>query len=113
MLDRLARLGPLPDDDAIQQARLDEFGAIIDDIGMAPPDPDSIRPLLNAFGYGDGFALYTHGAHALLKQDRAAVVEAALEAVEAGRDGPRLWGLEALRRLREGDRGESPPPSVG
>lgn len=111
LLDRLARLGPLPNDDTITQAQLDEFGEIIDRIGSSvPPDPDYIRPLLDAFGYGDGFALYVHGANALLRQDRDSVVEAALDTLEAGRDGPRQWAMETLRRMREGDRG-NPPPS--
>ena len=111
LLDRLARLGPLPNDDAIAQAQLDEFGDIIDRIGaFVPPDPDYIRPLLNTFGYGDGFALYVHGANALLKQEREAVVAAALDTLEAGRDGPRQWAMETLRRMREGDRG-NPAPS--
>lgn len=112
LLDRLARLGPLPNDDAIAQAQLDEFGDIIDRIqSFVPPDPDYIRPLLDTFGYGDGFALYVHGANALLRQDRDAVVEAALDTLEAGRDGPRQWAMETLRRMREGDRG-NPPPSA-
>jgi hypothetical protein len=111
ILARLARLGPLPDDATVTQAQLDEFNEILARIDLAPPDPDYIRPLLNAFGYGDGFALYVHGANALLKQDRAAVVEAALDTLEAGRDGPRQWAMEALRRTREGDRG-NPPPSA-
>ena len=111
LLDRLARLGPLPNDDAITQAQLDEFGDIIDRIGaFVPPDPDYIRPLLDTFGYGDGFALYVHGANALLRQDRVAVVEAALDTLEAGRDGPQQWAMETLRRMREGDRG-NPAPS--
>jgi hypothetical protein len=110
LLDRLARLGPLPNDDAITQAQLDEFGDIIDRIGaFVPPDPDYIRPLLSTFGYGDGFALYVHGANALLKQDREAVVAAALDTLEAGRDGPRQWAMETLRRMREGDRGNPAP----
>jgi hypothetical protein len=110
LLTRLARLGPLPEDSAVSQSQLDEFGDIVDRIGAAPADPEYIRPLLAAFGYGDGFGLYTHGAHALLRQDRAAVVAAALDMAEGDRDGPRQWAVEALRRLREGDRG-NPPPS--
>lgn len=111
LLGRLARLGPLPDDASVSQAHLDEFGDVVDRMGTAPPDRDYVRPLLDAFGYGDGFGLYTHGAHALLRQDRDAVVGAALDTLEAGRDGPRQWAMEALRRLREGDRG-NPPPSA-
>ena len=57
LIDRLARLGPLPDDAAISQAQLDEFSDIIDGIDRAPPDTGSIRPLLNTFGYGDGFGV--------------------------------------------------------
>ncbi len=110
ILARLARLGPLPDDAALAQAQLDEFNEIIADIDYAPPDPDYIRPLLHAFGYGDGYALYVHGANALLRQNRAALVEAALDTLETGRDGPRQWAMETLRRMREGDRG-SPAPS--
>src|SRR3954462_6148272 len=111
LLARLAALGPLPADDALTQEQLDEFSDVIDAIDRAPPDPDYVRPLLGAFGYGDGFALYVHGANALLKQDRAAVVEAALDALETGRDGPRQWAMETLRRMREGDHG-NPLPSV-
>lgn len=111
LLARLARLGPLPDDDAVTQEQLNEFGDIIDRIATAPPDPAYIRPLLNTFGYGDGFAGYVHGANALLKQDRGAVVEAALDTLETGRAGPRQWAMETLRRMREGDRG-NPPPSA-
>ena len=108
----LARLGPLPGDDAITQAQLDEFNDIVGRIELAPPDPDYIRPLLDTFGYGYGYELYLHGANALLRQDRAAVVAAALDTLEAGRDGPRQWAMETLRRMREGDRG-IPPPSAG
>lgn len=107
----LARLGPLPDDATVTQAQLDGFGEIIGWIGFAPPDPDYVRPLLDTFGYGDGFGLYAHGADALLKQDRGAVVEAALDALGTGRDGSRQWAMETLRRMREGDKG-NPPPSA-
>src|SRR6188508_674790 len=107
----LARLGPLPDDATVTQAQLQEFSDILAWIELAPPDPDYVRPLLNAFGYGDGFGLYVHGANALMKQDRGAVVAAALDTLEAGRDGPRQWAMETLRRMREGDRGV-PPPSA-
>ena len=105
----LARLGPLPDDATITQAQLDEFSDIIGWVELAPPDPDYIRPLLRTFGYGYGVDLYVHGANALLKQDRAATVAAALDVLESGRDGPRQWAMETLRRLREGDRGNPPP----
>lgn len=110
ILGRLARLGPLPDDATVTQAQLDEFSDILARIERVPPDLGYIRPVLNAFGYGRGFELYVHGANALLRQDRAAVVEAALDTLEAGPDGPRQWAMETLRRMREGDRG-NPPPS--
>jgi hypothetical protein len=110
LLGRLTRLGPLPDDATIGQSQLDEFGDVVDRIGTAPPDPDYVRPLLGAFGYGDGFGLYTHGVSALLRQDRAAVVAAALDALEGAADGPRQWALETLRRLREG--GHPAPPTA-
>ena len=109
LIERLARLGPLPDDAAATQEQLDEFGGIIDGIVAAPPDSDCIRPLLNTFGYGDGFGLYFHGANALLKQDRDAVVAAALDALESVPEGPRRWAMETLRRMREKDRGDPPP----
>ena len=111
LLDRLGRLGPMPDDAAATQGQLDEFGDIIDRIGTAAPDPDYIRPLLNTFGYGDGFGLYGHGANALLKQDRVAVVEVALHTLETSLGGPQQWAMETLRRMREKDRG-NPAPSA-
>ena len=112
LLARLARLGPLPGDDEVTQAQLDEFGDIVALITLSrtPPDPEYVRPLLDTFGYGDGFALYGHGVDALLKQDREVVVAAALDTLESGRDGPRQWAMETLRRMREADRG-NPPPS--
>lgn len=110
LLARLARLGPLPDDATVTQAQLDEFLDIVDRIDSTTPDPDYIRPLLNTFGSGDGYAGYTHGAWALIKQDRAAVVEAALDTLETGGDGPRQWAMETLRRLQEGGRGHPPSP---
>jgi hypothetical protein len=111
LLARLTDLGPLPEDAALTQEQLDEFGDIISRIDLASPDPDYVRPLLGAFGYGDGFGLYAHGANALLKQERGAVVDAALDAIEGGRDGTRQWAMEVLRRMRESDRG-NPPPSA-
>lgn len=109
ILGGLARLGPLPDDATVTQAQLDEFSDLIAWLELATPDPDYIRPLLNTFGYGDGFGLYLHGANVLQKQERAAVVEAALDILEGGRDGPRQWAMETLRRMREGDRGHPSP----
>src|SRR4051812_42031310 len=99
LLARLAALGPLPADDALTQEQLDEFSDVIARIELAPPDPDHVRPLLGAFGYGDGFGLYIHGANAVLKQDRSAVVGAALDTLETGREGPRQWAMETLRRM--------------
>jgi hypothetical protein len=110
LLARLARLGPLAGDGEVNQGQLDELSDVLARIELAPPDPDYVRPLLGAFGYGDGFGLYAHGANALLKQDRDVVVAAALDALESGPDGPRQWAMETLRRMREKDRG-SPPPS--
>jgi hypothetical protein len=72
LLARLNRLGPLPDGDTVTQEQLDEFGAIVEGIGRCPPDPAFIRPLLAAFGAGDGYGPSTHGVWALLRQDRAA-----------------------------------------
>src|SRR4051812_9018269 len=103
LLGRLARLGPLPDDASATQAQLDEFYDVITRIDLAPPDPDYVRPLLAAFGYGDGFEGYVHGANALLRQDRDAGVEAALDALDGGRDGSRQWAMETLRRMQERD----------
>ena len=113
LLARLAALGPFPDDDAVTQAQLDEFFDIVCliDSDGTPPDPAYVRPLLAAFGYGRGFGGETHGVWALLKQDRATVVAAALDTLDSGRPGPRQWAMETLRRLREGDRG-NPPPSA-
>ena len=108
--DLLARLGPLPQDSAVTQVQLDEFFDIVCSIDSdsTPPDPAYIRPLLSTFGSGDGYGGYTHGAWALLKQDRGLVVEAALDTLEAGDDGPRLWAMETLRRIQEGGRGHPP-----
>lgn len=112
VLDRLKRLGPLPDYAGLTQARLDEFHAIIDNIlDWLPPDPDYIRPLLATFGYTDGVAYWRYGADALVKQDRAAVVAACLDVIEAGPDGPRLWAVLTLQRIQEYGRGERPPPT--
>ena len=103
LLSRLECLGTLPDDAAVTQAQLDEFGDIIERVRVfAPPDPDFILPLLSAFGSGDGFGLYTHGVSALLTQDHTAVVAAALDTLESAADGPRQWALETLRQMREG-----------
>jgi hypothetical protein len=111
LLGRLARLGPLPDDATVTQAQLDEFYDIIARIDLASPDTDYIRPLLATFGYGDGFGGYVHGANALLRQDRDAVVEAALDMLDGGSDGSRQWAMETLRRMQERDHG-NPPPSA-
>lgn len=112
LLARLARLGPLPDDAKVTQSQLDEFFDIvcIIDTDSTPPDADYIRPVLNTFGSGDGYGGYTHGAWALLKQDRVTVVEAALDTLETGGDGPRQWAMETLRRIREDGRGHPPSP---
>lgn len=113
LLALLARLGPLPGDAAVTQAQLDEFFDIVGSIDSdsTPPDPDYIRPLLNAFGHGDGYGGYTHGAWALLKQDRAALVEAALDTLETGGEGPRLWAMETLQRVQELGNGTTSPSS--
>lgn len=111
LLARLELLGPLPDDATITQTQIDEFHDIVSSIDSdsTPPDPGYIRPLLNTFGYGDSFGGYTYGAWALLKQDRGSVVEAALDTLETGREGPRQWAMETLSRLRERDKGDPPP----
>ena len=109
LLGRLSRLGPLPADVEATQEQLDEFGDIVDRIRAASPDPDYIRPLLGAFGYGDGFGLYTHGVSALLKQDRATVIATALDTLEGAADGPRQWAMDTLRQLRES--GHPTPPT--
>jgi hypothetical protein len=100
ILVRLAKLGPLPSDNVVTQAQLDEFKTLIDLIEHAPPDPDYIRPLLATFGPDDGFELYTHGVWALMPQDPQLVLAASLEAIENGREGSRRWGLETIARLR-------------
>jgi hypothetical protein len=110
LLARLRSLGPLPADAAVTQDQLDEFGDVVDRIGAAPPDPAYVRPLLGAFGPGDGFGLYTHGVWALLRQDRAAVAAAALDALADGPDGSRQWALTTLGRMREA--GDHTPPTT-
>jgi hypothetical protein len=111
LLGRLARLGPLPNDAAVTQEQLDEFFDVILLIDLAPPDTDYIQLLLATFGYGDDFGGYVHGANALLRQDRDAVIEAALEALDSGRDGSRQWAMETFRRMQERYHG-NPPPSA-
>ena len=87
---------PLPDDDALTAAVINQFDAVLKFFVAAPCDK-AVPLLLRVFGRGDGWGVYPMVEFALLSQDRARVV------AEIGRilqdehtaDGVRYWVTQA------------------
>jgi hypothetical protein len=96
LLQILKDISPMPSDDDpdLTSERLDLYADVMDEIRelfQSQKDPRFIRPLLNSFGYGEGYEVYwdTIG---LLEQFPPEILRPQLrEALRTGERGTRKW----------------------
>jgi HEAT repeat protein len=99
LMQLLAEISPMPDDETLTQESLEKYRKIVDEL-YTLSDPRSIVPLIQSFGYGYGLEVYWTTLHALEKFDPDILFPLLREAVQRGERGSRMWGAYMLGRHR-------------
>ena len=104
LLTQLKAKSPMPDDDSLTKEQIEEYGAIADELEQVlakNEDPRVIEPLINSFGYGDGYGTYWTPHRLLLKFDKVQLRPYLLDAVQHGERGVRQWAAYTLGVLED------------
>jgi HEAT repeat protein len=102
LITALRAISPMPDDDdidALTEEILIKYESIVKELGELQ-DPKAIVPLINSFGYGEGFGLYRSTLYYLEKFDLGLLYPQLIDAVRTGEKGPRMWTTFMLGRIR-------------
>lgn len=102
LIKKLEAMSPLPDDNTVSQQTLETYEQIIDEL-FSVKDTRVIQPLINSFGYGDGYGLYSSVVTLLENFDYQAVKPYLIQAVQKGEPGSRMWAAQMLGRARDED----------
>lgn len=105
LISALSAISPMPDDedeDALTESVLDDYHKIVSKLGELK-DPKSIVPLIDSFGYGDGFGVYWTTLHTLEKFGYELLNPLLIDAIRKGEKGSRMWAAYMLgvSRCRE------------
>jgi hypothetical protein len=99
LLSRLERLTPMPEDALLTENMLKEYDEVVTELEQFH-DPRCLRPLIESFGYGQGFGIYWRTLHLIEKYDSQLVTKALTAALEHPNPGVRMWAVNILRRYR-------------
>jgi hypothetical protein len=103
LIERLRPVSPMPADGSpelslerlsvYERLMQETWQHVVEDGEMAE---ELLVPLINSFGYGDGFGLYWTTLHILEKYPLDRLRPALLEAVQNGERGSRMWSVYML-----------------
>lgn len=99
LLAQLKQLSPMPDDQSITQEQIDAYAEVIDQLYYAlreDNDPRAIQPLIDSFGYIDGFGVYQTTLTILGRFSDNQLMPHLLESVQHGERGSRAWSALML-----------------
>jgi HEAT repeat protein len=102
LLSELKNISPMPDDVELNEAILKKYEKLIRDIILLK-DPRFITPLVNSFGYGEGFGLYWSVLHFLEEFTVEQVDPILIKCLRFGEKGPKMWAAYMLGRSRNTD----------
>lgn len=104
LINRLVVLSPMPNDLELSDKQLEDYAEIISELAQLVVDQtDVIKPLINSFGYGEGYEIYWSTVHLLEKLDQAQVDKELMTVLEHGAPGPCMWAALMLGRSRNKD----------
>ncbi|HWI60976.1 MAG TPA: HEAT repeat domain-containing protein [Symbiobacteriaceae bacterium] len=99
LLDRLRRISPMPEDDLLPAPLIITYQEIVSELAQYR-HPDTIRPLIDSFGYGEADGAYWSTLH-LLESFPWELVEPELKsAILTGLAGPSQWAAHMLGRKK-------------
>ena len=102
LLEQLDALSPMPDDDDASIETLQRYEEIVEQLVMYN-DPRCIQPLIESFGYIDGYGLYWSTMHLI---ETFAVEETSpllIKALNHENKGTRLWATRMLMRSQNNE----------
>ncbi|HWI60978.1 MAG TPA: HEAT repeat domain-containing protein [Symbiobacteriaceae bacterium] len=99
LLDRLRRISPMPEDDLLPVPLINSYQEIVSELAQYR-HPDTIRPLIDSFGYGEADGAYWSTLHLLESFPWALVEPELIAAIQAGMSGPSQWAAYMLGRKR-------------
>ncbi len=95
LISQLRALSPMPEDELLTEEQVDTYGRIIDEL-LQFKDPRAIRPVLDSFGYGDGYGVYWAAVHFVESFNEAEVLPHLIAAVQSPNPGSRMWAAALL-----------------
>jgi HEAT repeat protein len=104
LLTQLKQLSPMPDDQSVSQEQLDAYSTVIDELYHVlkqDNDPRAIQPLIDSFGYIDGFGVYHTTLTILGRFDDKQLMPHLLDAVQHGERGSRAWAALMLGHTQD------------
>ncbi|HYG59039.1 MAG TPA: HEAT repeat domain-containing protein [Symbiobacteriaceae bacterium] len=99
MHSRLRKISPMPDDDLLPAALIATYQEIVADLARYR-HPESIRPLIDSFGYGEANGAYWSTLHVLESYPLELVEPELIAALGSGMSGPSQWSAYMLGRCR-------------
>ena len=103
LIEGLASLTPMPDDEEVTQEQLNEYAELCWSIARTMnKDPDFVSPLLDSFGYGDVNDAYASNSHYFFGlEDREFVLSEFAKRLQSGTDGSKMWSLYCLAEFHK------------
>lgn len=95
LISQLRTLSPMPEDDLLTEEKVDAYGKIIDELRQLK-DPRAIQPVIESFGYGDGYDVYWTAVHLLEAFDEEEVLPHLIAALRSPSRGSRMWAAALL-----------------
>jgi hypothetical protein len=102
LIAQLENLSPMLEDKHLSEQVLIEYERIVTEISNYK-DPAVISPIVNSFGYGEGFGLFWTAMQFLETFEPKDLNAILLNAIVAGERGSRLWATRMLMRARNYD----------
>lgn len=101
LMKRLEDISPMPDDATVTQKQLDQYHDIVEIIDLDfKRDVDFVAPILDSFGYGDGYGIYAPRSHYFCGlPDRDRVLSEITIRLRTGSDGSKMWSLYVLAEM--------------
>jgi HEAT repeat protein len=99
LLAQLEEISPMPKDSDLTSDDLVKYEAIVRRLRTFD-DNRMIRPLIAAFGYGEGFEVYWMALHLLERFDVSDVDPPLIDALTSDSPGARMWSALMLGRKR-------------
>lgn len=102
LLEQLQTLTPMPDDQVATAEVIDHYDYIVERLTEFK-DPRCIQPLIESFGYIDGFGVYWRALHLLEDFGTEQITPFLLAALSHNNRGTKYWATFMLMRIRNNE----------